>query len=222
MADRPIIFSGPMVRALLDGRKTQTRRVLNPQPQELPEGMLCKWHIPGKHVGFNMTDEQMHRLGHQFAPYAVCDRLYVREAWAPLDALTHNDPGTKALADRGFYRADESTVAGEIARWRPSIHMPRWASRLTLTVTEVRVQRLQDITRGEAMEEGCPFPNMVDGPDPRAWFRDLWNDLHDKGRGHTPWWENPWVVALTFTVQHGNIDQLSQSPTRGGTGPGPS
>lgn len=82
--------------------------------------------------------------------------------------------------------------------------MPRWASRLTLIVTDVRVQRLQDISRGDAMGEGCPFQNMADGDDPREWFRALWNSLH----GPDAWDANPWVCALTFTVHRCNIDQM--------------
>lgn len=109
MSDKHIIFSAPMVRALLEGRKTQTRRVIK-KP-------------------------------------------------AALDMLA---------------------------------------------VIDVRVQRLQDISRGDAMGEGCPFPNMAVGPDPRDWYADLWDSLH----GPEEWDANPWVAAYSFTVQQGNIDRI--------------
>ena len=90
--------------------------------------------------------------------------------------------------------------------------MPRWASRLTLTVTDVRVQRLQDISEADAVAEGCDAvlaltikrPNGAHPGNPRECYCDLWNSLH----GHGAWDANPWVVAVTFTVQRGNIDQL--------------
>jgi hypothetical protein len=204
MTDKPIIFSAPMVRALLDGRKTQTRRMLKPQPKPLPEGMICKWHIPGKHVGFNMTDEQMQRLGPKFAPYYPGDRLYVREAWAKDDLI---DTGAR------YYATDD---VSDLRRKRSPIHMPRWASRLTLTVTEVRVQRLQEISEADAVAEGAePSKREWAGveefglsSDPfryRKGFQALWNSLH----GLDAWDANPWVVAPTFTVQRGNIDAVT-------------
>lgn len=170
--DRGIIFSAPMVLALLAGQKTQTRR-------------LATSPLRRAQIG---------------------DRLYVRE--------TAQEVGDGYLI---IYRADypacvpahfENVPTLEEIRdpWRPSIHMPRRWSRLTLTVTDVRRQRLDQITRGDAMEEGCPFPNMAAGPDPRDWFRDLWDSLHD--RDGERWADAPEIVALTFTVAHGNIDRL--------------
>lgn len=201
MADRPIIFSAPMVRALLEGRKTQTRRVLNP-----PYGTLEY-----------LRDGTWRPICFTFFPG---DRLYVREAhslhnahgterhdgkrWGPWGGLpTAVSPDGEQIA---YYR--EGFDRCGFSSWRPSIHMPRWASRLTLTVTDVRVQRLQEISRGDAMGEGCPFPNMAKGPNPVEWFSGLWNSLH----GPEAWAANPWVVALTFTVQHVNIDQLAAVP----------
>jgi hypothetical protein len=119
------------------------------------------------------------------------DRLWVRENWRPVHS---NDPTRGAQ-----YRAD---IGGDQTVWRHSIHMPRWASRITLLVTDVRVQRLQEINRGDAMAEGCPFPNMAEGPSPTDWFRDLWDQLHGNGAWNT----NPEIVAATFTVQRRNID----------------
>lgn len=238
MADRPIIFSAPMIRALLAGRKTQTRRILRRQPEPCdhehwPDEPAPRWTIDedGAHCGVCGNGTRLATTKSGVAglpvPARVGDRLYVREAWAPLDALTHSDPGAQALADRGFYRADESTVEGEISRWRPSIHMPRWASRLTLLVTDVRVERLQDISEGDAAAEGVELES-ADPPFhyvPGIWphsitavgveepggrhaarsFAKLWGHIN----GSESWQANPWVVAVTFTVRARNIDQLA-------------
>lgn len=182
MVDRPIIFSGPMVRALIAGRKTQTRRLASSP----------------------------------LARCAIGDRLYVREAWAPLAACTHNDPGSQAMADNGFYRADRSTIEGEISRWTPSIHQPRWASRLTLTVLDVRIQPLCSITNTDAQAEGVqpiaggwhvPEAELPHMPTAAGAFARLWSSLH-----HTDgecWFDNPDIVALTFTVTAENIDRMA-------------
>lgn len=182
MTDRPIIFSGPMVRALLAGRKTQTRRLAS-------------------------------------SPLARCvigDRLYVREAWAPLAACTHNDPGSQAMADKGFYRADRSTIEGEISRWTPSIHQPRWASRLTLTVLDVRIQPLCSITDADAQAEGVhrtargwhvPGAELPPVSTAAEAFARLWSSLH-RTDGEC-WCDNPDIVALTFTVTAENIDCMA-------------
>ncbi|EIZ83646.1 hypothetical protein WYO_3659 [Methylobacterium sp. GXF4] len=219
MADRPIIFSAPMIRALLAGRKTQTRRILKLQPIPFAvddQGTLCEvgcLHVEGDRrprvtLGRVVTRQEL--------PYAVGDRLYVREAWAPLDALTHNDPGVQALADRGFYKADESNVGGEITRWRPSIHMPRWASRLTLLVTEVRIERLNAMSAADAIAEGIQdlrtpehtdfgIFGLVNAQHPVRAFWLLWDFINGEGA----WLANPWVVAISFTVHQRNIDQLA-------------
>lgn len=249
MADLPILFSGSMVRAILreieqpGTGKTQTRRVLNPQPATFTPHVIdigqpyfdddegrwgqieTEWSSPGWDAPMG---EPMREI---FVPLPirikVGDRLYVRETWAPLDALTHSDPGTQALADRGFYRADDSTVEGEISRWRPGIHMPRWASRITLIVTDVRVQRLQEISQEDAIAEGPGFVGKITGEvcesvaahrlgigprwrTPRDWYADLWDSLNAY-RGHG-WEANPWVAAYTFRPILGNIDEVPACP----------
>lgn len=196
MADKPIIFSSAMTRALLDGRKSQTRRVLKP-----PYGTLELTRNGWKPI---------------YTKAFKGDRLWVREAhsthnahgtdrqdgkrwgpWGGLPTAVSPDGDRIAYYREGFDRCGFSS-------WRPSIHMPRWASRLTLIVTDVRVQRLQEISRGDAMGEGCPFPNMADGDDPREWFRDIWNDIY----GPEAWAANPWVAAISFETRKCNIDQM--------------
>lgn len=221
MKDRPILFSAPMVRALLDGSKTQTRRTLKPQPRvfEIDErGTPCQvgcMQVEGEAVNrVWLGSQQAGVLTGQQVRFAVGDRLWVRESWQLHSRAT--DLCTVAykasVNHSGWTDAHEQfpdALAGNRKPkpfqegWRPSIHMPRWASRLTLTVTDVRIERLQDISRGDAMDEGCPFANMQAGPSPVDWYRDLWNQIN----GPDEWEKNPWVAALTFTVEKRNIDQ---------------
>ncbi len=189
MTDHPILFSAPMVCALLDGRKTQTRRLA--------------WRF--REVPTTDDGEGLSRLPSPWQRVQPGDRLWVRETWAEVGTY---DPGLP------IYRADypscvpagyDNIPAAEAVKWRVSIHMPRRLSRLTLTVTDVRVQRLQDISHEDAEAEGWPGS----GPDtqlrdayPYSWYANLPNDLHGSGA----WEANPEVVALTFTVAQRNID----------------
>lgn len=258
MADKGIIFSAPMVRALLDGRKTQTRRLLKSQPV----GRV--WDV--RRVGtekatgrpaFNFFDDCNQPIyaiptaygykGEYVAPYASGDRLYVREAFG----FNHYEyergrvPSYRPddLEDQHLsYRAteDDCEIRSEL-RYRPSIHMPRWASRLWLAVTDVRVQRLQDIAEAEAIAEGVVWQEpseedlqwaaeqaveygtsadldgvwLVPGTDggdgrqiwgctPQQAYQFLWNSLHTEPG--TRWQDNPWIVAVSFDVNNGNID----------------
>ena len=182
MGERPILFSAPMVRAILDGRKTQTRRVVKLLGADCIEERAWETHFLQSPWPWSpQADEWL------ACPYgAPGDRLWVRETWAPHD--------TKKLA---FYRADhpEWTTGdgGDVDRWRPSIHMPRWASRITLEVTGVRVERLNNISDADARAEGCPFDEPPAGK-PWAWFRKLWMDIN----GADSWAANPWVWVVSF------------------------
>jgi hypothetical protein len=210
--DKGIIFSAPMVRALLDGRKTQTRRLAKVR-KGLTLGELIE-HGESRHKGPFV--EHWATL-EQLAPprYAPGDRLYVREsAWIAPPMWTDSPvnpmgPHRQAVAykadDRSGYTAN--AAADYKLRLRPSIHMPRWASRITLDVTEVRIQRLQEITEADAKAEGV-LPSGWEGSDVpghfRIAFRDLWNTLHTKPGER--WEDNPWIVAVSFGVRLGNID----------------
>ena len=227
MTDRPIIFSAPMIQALLDGRKTQTRRVIKPTPDYGGGGdpkAPQNWGDP-EAWGWEDAEDGCWRMlseGYTGRPYYGRGmRLWVREAHAYVPASAyrnslfveqHTDPHDTDQAS--IYREGFDRSTGGI-RWRPSIHMPRWASRLTLTVTDVRVQRLQEISESDAQAEGCR-PAFTDTscagtapvssrPSYRWGFPELWNSLH----GPDAWDANPWVVALTFTVHRGNIDRIS-------------
>jgi hypothetical protein len=216
MADRPIIFSAPMVLALLAGRKSMTRRLIKPMASGAlrPGDMVVRW---GADFG-----GQCACFRPRFAPG---DRLWVREQWSgarcwrntkPADRVTGCYGGEVYVREDLWYWADGNPAAGDYEPPRPSIHMPRWASRLTLTVTDVRVQRLNDISEADAVAEGvnpcleghqCPnggYGGCCATYDPVDAYATLWNSLH----GPDAWAANPWVCALTFTVARGNIDEV--------------
>jgi len=209
MTDKPIIFSAAMVQALLDGRKTQTRRLLKPQPE-------LSRVIPLDQAGWFGDEEGEVKFK---TPIATGDRLYVRETCRATELKDGNDgieymadnvwreiANTQEAADRWgqVYHYGKTGPKGRIGQTVPAIHMPRWASRLTLTVTDVRVQRLQEISTDDAIAEGrSSGGEFLSG---RRWFRDLWNSLH----GPDAWDANPWVAAYTFTVQRGNIDEVAK------------
>lgn len=221
MADRPILFSGPMVRALLDGRKTQTRRVL----KSIEHTQGDEYHIWGNGGGVVGVHEiDVPKTAMDYVNYETGDRLYVREAWRTFDGAGMWDdlPPRELSPQIVWYEADgkapEDIFPG---KFRQAMHMPRWASRLTLIVTDVRVQRLQEISQDDAIAEGPGFIAKITGEvcesvaahrlgigprwrTPRDWYADLWDSLNaDRGYG---WDANPWVVAVSFTVEHANID----------------
>jgi len=199
MKERPILFSAPMVRAILAGAKTQTRRVVKPQP-EAEHGGEPYWFVGGYRAWTYRDTQDVLRQGGSVLPCPYGqpgDRLWVRETWShdaiSLDACraAHEDL-MGGMSYGPYYRATE--VAPDTLVWRPSIHMPRWASRILLEVDSVRVERLQAISRGDAMAEGCPFPNMAAGPNPLDWFKGLWTDLN----GPDSWTANHWVWVINF------------------------
>jgi hypothetical protein len=259
--DRAIIFSAPMVRALLEGRKTQTRRLVTPGTCTVL-GSRVTAKSPAW-TGLKLDDAEARTKSpasggprpHLAAPWVhpedeargmkadaiyrvdpiieVGDRLWVREAW------THDADSIEALRAAvedvycdgsygPYYRATEP--APETMRWRSPIFMPRWASRLTLVVTEVRLERLGDISEADAAAEGFasgpmgdPMPETDIGggwtvSSPGGWalaaghFQILWTELHPEWDGYS----SPWVVAVTFTVHHANIDALQPAPVGAG------
>lgn len=197
MNEKPILFSGPMVRAILDGRKTMTRRVVKLPPDAVsvtvdPGGTIFG---PGPYIKAGNPDGYDYPRIH--CPYDPGDRLWVRETWCCYTPMLRNPR----------YKADGHNDAGWT--WKPSIHMPRWASRITLEVTDVRVERVQEITDDDAKAEGCPTVGWYDGPRPKLWFSHLWDSIN-AARGYG-WDVNPWVWVVSFR----RVDQ-AEGKERGG------
>lgn len=186
--ERPILFSGEMVRAILEGRKTQTRRIVKPALRNDTEMRFFQ-------------DEQPTYL----CPYGKAgDLLWVRETWAEICYNECGCDGGECL-DHGFvYKADtpNDKYPGEWpneflpeevpCRWRPSIHMPRSASRILLEITDVRVERLQDISEEDAKAEGVEWMHSL--LEPTESFSELWQSIN----GSESWANNPFVWAITF------------------------
>jgi hypothetical protein len=198
MTERPILFSAPMVRALLEGRKTQTRRIVKPQPSRDLYHLEC---LPSG----EWRDEEI-SLG--VCPYGrPGDRLWVKEThrlfdkvWTPdaMDTAVQYRADMRARILSGRYvGADEAS-----GNWRPSIFMRRWMSRITLEITAVRVERLNDISEADAIAEG------VDSTTPFKWRPDEWQNktpnvaryagLWESINGAGSWAANPWVWAIEF------------------------
>ena len=172
MKERPILMNTENVKAILADRKSQTRRVIKPQPE---------LRVSDEQYKANMT-----KLIY-LCPYGqVGDRLWVRETFCE-----HTTGGV-------IYRADEKPLEGIYSyhTWRPSIHMPRWASRITLEITEVRVERVQEITEEDAKTEGVNEISLIDRDGYYSSFADLWDSINAK-RGYG-WDTNPWVWVISF------------------------
>ncbi len=226
MKERPILFSGAMVRAILTGKKTQTRRAVkgasgafwdHPGWEPVAKDDIIEWSSPGH--SFSMPKR---------CPYGqVGDRLWVKETWSTEELDRNGErigvqyqatPTEKCRSGRSVARPDgfklkrpvHGGIGNEDGCWRSPLFMPRWASRLTLEVTDVRVERLQDISEADARAEGCsgsdPEPVEEGGtvycwkgrsaaPCPLAHYRHVWESIN--GKKH-PWSSNPWVWAITF------------------------
>lgn len=209
MTEKSIPFKGPMVRAILEGRKTQTRRVLKPQPWQDDDGEWvwrrgrAEWYSGSTAAADFAADPAAAKC---VAPYAVGDLLWVRETWrsaSPLDDVSPRRLGEELGFPPIHYEADGTAEnwkewrGHDVGRLRPSIHMPRWASRIDLRVTAVKVERLQDISEEDARAEGS-WPPTGYKPGTRGdfigGFAFIWESIH----GSDAWAANPWVAAITF------------------------
>ncbi|HGG8902970.1 TPA: hypothetical protein ACJJXD_004208 [Enterobacter cloacae] len=227
MKERGMIFNGEMVRAILDGRKTQTRRIMKVQPSDgfhpthngYDLDLNAHWYTPGvvdkngylqpaKKDVFGVADENE---GYTCPFGAVGDRIWVRETWAEAGA---------GAPDLKLYRANypehvpthyENVPPADEIRWTPSIHMPRWASRILLEITGMRVERLNGISETDAEAEGIDMEalfdaqdcydciadhNMTGRPTATGAFKYLWESIY----GEESWKSNPWVWVIEFKV----------------------
>lgn len=199
--ERGLPFMADMVRAVRDGTKTQTRRICK-LPHQNPLGQWEPTTFGGPNGGRTSKGETIPehaaiwhtRTGDCIsARYAAGDRLWVRENWRTVEAADKTPPRDLTAAHRIWFEADAPHQPG-FGKFRPGMFMCRWMSRILLEVVSVRVERLQDISRGDAMGEGCPFPNMAQGDDPRQWYADLWEQINGPGS----WAVNPWVWVVEF------------------------
>ena len=212
MKERPILFSGEMVRKILEDKKSQTRRVMKPQPVKANNGF---WNWAG--AGWSRDDVSLVVPGHSMAnrcPFGqIGDLLWVRETWA------HDDMDCKDVScgnrDHIWWKANETKIVADSfagsARWRPSIFMPHWASRIHLKIVDIRVERLQHISKEDARAEGVGhiwewnkeraskhpehFKRGVLNPYV-ANYSVLWDELNSQ-RGFG-WDVNPWVWVIVF------------------------
>lgn len=202
MAEKPILFNGPMVRAILEGRKTQTRRIVN-LGWATPEG---RYKYGGGEDGIYCLEhlENGERIPCPKPPYLPGDRLWVRETWAAPHKFDHLPPRL-IPPDASFHYAATEDRGG--LRWRPNIHMPRSASRITLEVTDVLAEQVQDISEEGVLAEGlwkCDcgcgtwsgHGGMYQRTDPIAAYQTLWDGIY----GPDSWESNPWVWAISFKV----------------------
>lgn len=200
--ERPILFSGPMVRAILEGRKTQTRRVVKALPEWFNRVHTCSGEIDratGQTLRHDCLSDSTGEF-YQFCPYgAPGDVLWVREALRWTDWLVYDSDKTPVDPDLmpARFRINKD--------FAPGIFMPRWASRLLLQITSIRVERLQQISEDDAIAEGMTrsentgmYPSPQGNCDYAAWaFKYGWDAINGK---RAPWESNPWVWAITFAV----------------------
>ncbi|WP_048271619.1 ASCH domain-containing protein [Klebsiella variicola] len=220
ITERGMIFNGEMVRAILDGRKTQTRRIMKPQPEPCPRG--GHWWPSNVFKTMLHVEEEMQNgkggwggLVGDACPFGdVGDRIWVRETWAEAGA---------SAPDLKLYRANypehvpsiyENVPPAEEIRWTPSIHMPRTASRIQMEISDVRVERLNAISEEDAEAEGIDMEalydsqdcydciadhNMTGRPTVTGAFKYLWESIY----GEEGWKSNPWVWVIEFKLVEG-------------------
>lgn len=230
MKERPIPFNGEMVRAILDGRKTQTRRVVKPQPRGIWGSGVA---LPGNSLGVRSDAFHVHanvqsESRHLYCPYGKPgDRLWVRETvadvnsemgptllyradeamigWEDFSEVFDKDFGAGPSFNYGVYPGMKNKWAvwhsdidskDDGGKWTPSIHMPRWASRINLEIKAIRVERLQEISEEDAKAEGIKPLSPISGPLYKEQFADLWESIN----GALSWDANPWVWVIEFEM----------------------
>lgn len=201
MTERPILFSAPMVRAILEGRKTCTRRVLKPQPSiQATKIGPCRFTNSGLS---EWTGETSCMCAEVKIPQQIGDKLWVREAWrVETGDRNHVAPRDLPSDTKILFDADADWKNNtRVGKLRPSMFMCRWMSRITLRVTSIKIERLRDISEADARAEGAwhwkdtwDQAQVID--DARDAFCHLWESINGPGS----WDANPWVAAIGFEV----------------------
>lgn len=213
MKERPILFSAPMVKSILEGRKTQTRRVLKVQPPEMKSKVVPLYQVEPEP---KVTEVSFHEILKNDIPHCasffkckspygkIGDRLWVRETFMDLSGtgVEHRNSNGKLQnyayatdCPRGSYSDETRKEFG--LKWKPSIHMPRLASRILLEITNIRVERLNDISESDCLKEGVGSAFLRDCKKPK--FMQLWEEIY----GADSWTVNPWVWVVEFKVIQG-------------------
>lgn len=203
MAERGILMSAPMVRAILSGSKSQTRRVVKPQPDAIHGGEPY-WHVGGYRAWRHRGVTDVLRMGGNelVCPLGVPgDRLWVRESFSC--SIAYERYPLREWGNKVWYWADGIPARGDWTKPRPSIHMPRSLSRITLEITDIRVARLQGISDADAVAEGVQVDELghaIHEGDPIAWggARGAYSMLWDRLNGDGSWEANPWVWVISF------------------------
>ncbi|UUN99189.1 hypothetical protein I9054_006990 [Acinetobacter bereziniae] len=207
MKERPILFSALMVNAILEGRKIQTRRMLKVQPPLTDKNIMPLYTMEPEPKVTEVTMHEVMDNGMPFpsslsrhnCPYGkIGDHLWVRETFRLYDSdeCPHADfPCGCPRNGTPLFKASHDCGDGE--KWTPSIHMPRWASRILLEITNIRVERLQDISESDCLKEGVGSPILRDCKKPK--FMQLWESIN----GADSWAANPWVWVVEFKVVKG-------------------
>ena len=209
MKAKPILMHGRSIRSLLAGRKMQTRRIVKPQPE---------W-VDGAH---GATRHRWEFYGGGYADHGEVvdcpkgqpgDLLYVRETWDAPFRWHAGYAGQNVVDGWTFDRNEviyrvEDDHQGPWEKWRPSIHMPRWASRLTLHLTDVRVERVQEITAADILAEGVELTGKYKAIDGADWDASEFAELWDATNGSGAWLRNDWVWVLTFELIEANVDDV--------------
>ena len=199
MKERGMIFNGEMVRALLDGRKTQTRRII--KDCTVGRDQISKFiQIEKKFIG--CYPEDVPELIRECCPYGIPgDRIWVREAFRVHSRATDVATLVYKASERNSWTEQTHRVPVAVCntpatpeKWTPSLHMPRWASRILLEITNVRVERLKSISDGDAIREGCSTADMMSGDCVADVFARLWASIY----GSDSWNANPWVWVIEF------------------------
>lgn len=212
MKERQITFNAHMVRALLDGRKTQTRRIMKVQPEVIPKE--DEHGKPGFWIPFNAGKTMVRNEDMYIAcPFGLKgDRLWVREAFRVHSRATDVATLVYKASEQQSWTQQTHRVPIEkcnkpavVDKWTPSIHMPRWASRIALEITGVRVERLNSMTEQDAIAEGCSgghgsIPGYMYSATPHEHFHHLWESIY----GADSWQANPWVWVIEFKRVEGD------------------
>lgn len=191
LKDKPILFNTEMVKAILNGNKTQTRRIIKPHPIQPEKGSYFDSFAGGPQWNWWSKDHRQY-LGQIIkCPYEIGQKLWIRETWFDEFKALYPQRKTKRIF---HYKA--SVLDKSVFKWKPSIFMPKEACRLWLEITNIRAEKLQNITPEDIIHEGCTIPRVTAKTCFRGDWIKLWNSINEK-RGYS-WESNPWVWVIEF------------------------